>query len=243
MRSLPVALLSLTLLGGCAGYAIDYVKPKTSLISPELTRYGVEGSKAQCLGDRLSAGLSVWQLRQLARSAGAAKVGAGGGRLGFGDLVWVARHAGDPKIAPAVEQAGTACGIDARAAAAAPAATAAPPPAPPPAAEAPAAAPAWVNLGAAPTGQSIAVDASSMAQGSSHRQAWFRITNPGEGRPSRTTYLLRIDCAARTINPMAVRKPGASGAEEQRDYGPGGEGAMAVEGGTVMEIAYLALCT
>ncbi len=83
-----------------------------------------------------------------------------------------------------------------------------------------------------------------MEQGPTYRQAWFRTTNPGEGRPSRASYLLRIDCAAKTINPMALRKHGATGAvAEQRDYGPNGEGAMPVEGGTVMEIAYLALCT
>lgn len=246
MRPLPAAFLASALLAGCAGYAIDYVKPKTSLIAPELDRYGIQGSQAQCLGDRLSASLSVWQLRQLSRSASAVTQGAGGGRLGFSDLLWVARHVGDPRVAPEVERAGDACRVEARAAAAAaPAGTAErpPPAAAAPAPEAPAAAPAWVNLGAAPTGQSIAVDASSMAQGPSYRQAWFRITNPSEGRPSRTTYLLRIDCAARTINQMAIRRPGATGAEEQRDYGPGGEGAVAVEGGTIMEIAYLALCT
>jgi hypothetical protein len=245
MRSLLSVLLASGLVGGCAGYAIDYVRPKTSLIAPELARYGIEGSHAQCLSDRLSAGLSVWQLRQLARSAGAVKQGATGGRLGFSDLLWVARHVGDPKIAPEVERAGAGCAINKTAAAAAPARTVerAPPQPAAPSAETPATAPAWVNLGAAPTGQSIAVDASSMAQGPSYRQAWFRITNPGDGRPTRTTYLLRIDCAARTINQMAIRRPGATGAEEQRDYGPSGEGAVPVEGGTIMEIAYLALCT
>jgi hypothetical protein len=33
-------LLPLFLLGGCAGYAIDYTKSRESLIGPELRRYG-----------------------------------------------------------------------------------------------------------------------------------------------------------------------------------------------------------
>jgi hypothetical protein len=103
---------------------------------------------------------------------------------------------------------------------------------------------AWLNLGAAPTGQAIAIDAASVQDASSHRQAWFRITNPGDKGPSGSAYLLRVDCAGRTINPMALRKHGADGAvAQERNYGENGEGALKVEGGTVMEIAYLALCT
>ena len=53
----------------------------------------------------------------------------------------------------------------------------------------------------------------------------------------------RIDCAGRTINPMAIRKHDAAGAvTEQRDYGPGGEGALPIEAGTVMEVAHRAIC-
>jgi hypothetical protein len=122
-----------------------------------------------------------------------------------------------------------------------PVSSAAPPPAAPAARTA---APTWVNLGAAPTGQSIAVDASSLSEDGSYRSGWFRLTNPGATARSASSYLLRVDCSARTINSMGVRKYGPNGAiTEERDFGPGGEGAAAVESGTVMQIAYLALCT
>ncbi len=268
MRKLLLAVLPVGLLGGCAGYAIDYVKPKTSILAPELARYGLDPSQSACVGERLGNSLSVWQLRQLARSAGAVTEGyAAPGQLTAPDLLWVAKNVTDPNVAVQVTAAAETCGVSlapARTAEARPAdpappsRTDVPAPAtpsgniaatPPPAPSAPAPAVAvpaasWVNLGAAATGQSIAVDATSMEQGPSYRQAWFRTTNPSEGRPSRASYLLRIDCAAKTINPMALRKHGATGAvAEQRDYGSNGEGAMPVEGGTVMEIAYLALCT
>jgi hypothetical protein len=43
---------------------------------------------------------------------------------------------------------------------------------------------------------------------------------------------------------MAFRRHGAAGeVTEERDYRPNGEGATPIAGGTVMEIAYLALCT
>jgi hypothetical protein len=43
---------------------------------------------------------------------------------------------------------------------------------------------------------------------------------------------------------MALRKVSSDGSvAEEKNYGPNGEGALKVEGGTVMEIAYLALCT
>ena len=251
MRVLLLALAPACLLGGCAGYAIDYVKPKTSILAPELARYGMDARQSQCVGERLTGTLSVWQLRQLARSAGAVKQGyATPGRLAPPDLLWVARHVADAKVGTETQRAFAACGIGLAAAGASAGgqAVAAPPQpsaaAPPPAAGAPAAKASWVNLGAAPTGQAIAVDAASMAEGPSYRQAWFRLTNPAEATPVRTSYLLRIDCAKRTINSMAIRKHGPTGAvAEERDHGPGGEGAIPVEAGTVMEIAYLALCT
>jgi hypothetical protein len=102
----------------------------------------------------------------------------------------------------------------------------------------------WLNLGAAPTGQAIAVNASSIREESGSRQAWFRLTDPGARGPSAGSYLLRIDCPARTINSLAFRRHAPDGTvAEERDFGPAGEGAAAIAGGTVMEIAYLALCT
>jgi hypothetical protein len=248
------ALLPAALVAGCAGYAIDYARPKTSILAPELARYGFSASQSTCIGERLGASLSVWQLRQLQLSASAVTKGyADPGRLTPADLLWVARHAKDPTVGPEVARAAEGCNIGAAAIASArnaPAASAPPPSAPPPAPPAPAPAAVsaspvtWVNLGAAPTGQAIAVDATSLREEGAYRSGWFRLTNPGASGRSATAYSLRVDCAARTINPMAIRKFGPTGAvTEERDYGPSGEGALKVEGGTVMEIAYLALCT
>jgi hypothetical protein len=122
-----------------------------------------------------------------------------------------------------------------------------PPPTPgaAPAGSAPSAAglPNWINLGAAPTGQSIAVDAATMEGKGTLRTAWFRLSNPGKGR-SPAAYYLRIDCAAKTINSLGLKRFGANEeVVDNVDYGPNGEGAAPIEGGTVMEIAYLALCT
>ena len=225
----------LPLLSGCAGYAIDYTKPKTSIIGAELTRYGLNAAQAQCMGDRLSAGLSVWQLRQLQISASSVTDPK---RLTSGDFLWIAKNVKDARVGPEVARAADACAVNAVAVAPPAPVTAPPEPAPmrPQAAT-------WVNLGAAQSGQSIAVDASSLAEEGGYRSGWFRLTNPGEQRGN-SSYLLRVDCSAKTINSMAVRKYGANGAvSEERSFGPGGEGAAAIENGTVMQIAYLALCT
>jgi hypothetical protein len=243
VRLLLISLSGLALLGGCAGYAIDYTKPKTSILGGELKRYGLDPRQAQCLGDRLSASLSVWQLRQL--QIGAASVTRGytdPSRLTASDLVWVSKNIEDKRVGPVVAQAADACQISSTAiAATAPSQQAVQTSSAP--APSRAAASAWVNLGAAASGQSIAVDASSLAEEGNYRSGWFRLQNPGETRGT-ASYLLRVDCAARTINSMAVRKLGASGAvTEEKDYGPNGEGASRIENGTVMQIAYLALCT
>lgn len=253
MRAYLLAAAITGLLGGCAGYAIDYTKPKTSIVAPELSRYGMDAGQSQCVGDRLATNLSVWQLRQLQIRANTLQRGfADPPRLTPPDLIWVAKHVDDPQVAAELGRAAEACGLRTEMAAA----SAPPPAAAPPIAEAdtvaapnpatpPAAPPAsWINLGAAPSGQTIAVDAASLAEEGSYRKGWFRLGNSGETTRSSTSYLLRVDCSARTINSMAIRKHAASGAvTESRDFGPGGEGAAPVEAGTVMEIAYLALCT
>src|SRR4051794_35961039 len=64
VRAVP-ALLALILLGGCAGYASDYWKPKQKLIAPQLARYAMSSEQSQCVERRLTQTLSVWQLRQL----------------------------------------------------------------------------------------------------------------------------------------------------------------------------------
>ena len=86
VRSVP-ALLALILLGGCAGYAADYWKPKEKLIAPQLARYGMSGEQSQCVERKLTETLSVWQLRQLGDLAGRlAAGGANPGALGPRDL-------------------------------------------------------------------------------------------------------------------------------------------------------------
>ncbi|TMJ17795.1 MAG: hypothetical protein E6G94_01350 [Alphaproteobacteria bacterium] len=282
MRPSLIALLPAALLAGCAGYAIDYAKPKTSIIQPALARYALDARQSQCVSDTLTKTLTVWQLRQLQIVAGALKPAAGDNRpLGGSDLVWAAKNVRDPEVRPKVEQAVASCGIaGAPARVAAPTvgeqpAVAAEQPAlkpgapapdygkplatiPPPAPGAPVAAPVpggpapvaaepglpnWINLGAAPTGQSIAVDAATMEGKGTLRTAWFRLSNPGKGR-SPAAYYLRIDCAAKTINSLGLKRFGANDeVVDNVDYGPNGEGAAPIEGGTVMEIAYLALCT
>jgi hypothetical protein len=238
--------MPLGLLAGCAGYALDYTKPKTAIVTPELAQYGMSAQQSACVGEKLTGTLSVWQLRQLAIALG---------RVSQADrkpsnLARAARLARDQKIPSEVDRAIQGCGIadapppapnQAPLVTAAPASPASPqtPPAPARPAQV-----TWINLGAAPTGQMIAVDAASIEEIAPFRRAWFRLTNPGQAGRSSTSYLLRIDCTAKTINSMALRKHGPAGAiTEQKDYGAAGEGALPVEGGTVMEIAYLALCT
>jgi len=231
------SFLLLGLLSGCAGYAIDYTKPKASIIGAELARYGFGAAQSQCLGERLSVGLSVWQLRQLQISASSVTDPK---RLTAGDFLWVAKSVKDARVGPEVQRAAEACKISAAAVAAPQPVAEAPRPAPTPARPA---ATTWGKLGAAQSGQSIAGDASSLAEEGSYRSGWFRLTNPGEQRGN-SSYLLRVDCTARTINSMAVRKHGADGSiSEERSFGPNGEGASAIENGTVMQIAFLALCT
>lgn len=248
MRALTL-LLPLFLLGGCAGYAIDYTKSRESLIGPELRRYGFSESQAQCVNQSLVERLKKGQLGILSRTTRLVKRGySDPSRLQPQDLLYVATFVDDREIPAALSRAAASCNIlsSPQIAAAqdgpAPvaitggaAATAAP--------ALPAARSAWLNLGAAPTGQAIAIDAASVQEASSYRQAWFRITNPGDKGPTGSAYLLRIDCSGRTINPMALRKTTADGKVDVKEYGAGGEGALAVEGGTVMEIAFLALCT
>jgi hypothetical protein len=237
---LAAALPVLLLLGGCAGYASDYWKPKESLIGPQLARYGMSGAQAQCVERQLTKRLDVWQLRQLADVAG--RLGTGGnnpGQLTPPDFVYVAGLVHDPKVGVETRHALDGCGV--RTVAAPPP----PPPAPTPVTSpaGPAERPAlWVNLGTAATGQAIAVDASSLANGPTWRQAWFRLSNPGATGAGDIAYLLRIDCAAKSITALGGRKYNPAGALiEQKDY-PKPEGPLAVESGTVMELAFRGVC-
>jgi hypothetical protein len=102
----------------------------------------------------------------------------------------------------------------------------------------------WLNLGAAESGQSIAIDAMSIEQVAAARTAWFRMTDPERGGPTNNHYRLRIDCAARTVQPLALRQVDETGAQVSlREYTPAEATAGAAEAGTVLEIAFLSLCT
>ena len=237
MRVLSPALLSLCLLAGCAGNVADYVGPRTGIVSPELARYGLDATQSQCVATHLAANLTPLQLRRFVRLAATVEQGYfEPDRLTPRDLMHVAGSLSDPQIRLELARGTEGCGVVVDPAAAAP-----PPEAPAPATPRP---PSWLNLGAAPTGQAIAVDASSLEQDASSRKAWFRLTNPGEAQPLANAYLLRIDCARRTIEALARRRQDAAGAvTDLHDYGTGSEGPLPVEGGTVMEIAFLAMCT
>jgi hypothetical protein len=242
---LPAALLAACLLGGCAGYAADYFVPEIDIIGPQLTRYGLDETQARCVTERLAQTLSVWQLRQLQRVARLVPQGHfGPGPLSIRDLITVASHVEDRAVRPELEAAATHCRIGAEPAGGVTRVDSLPTPQPPGAAASAVGRSLWLNLGAAGSGQSIAVDASSIAESEGHRQAWFRLTDPGAARPSERSYLLRIDCAGRTINALAFRRHGPEGeVVEEAPYGPNGEGVRPIEGGTVLEIAFLAVCT
>jgi hypothetical protein len=233
-----IALISLATLGGCAGYAADYWKPKASLISAQLPRYAITGSAAACVEKRLTQDLSVWQLRQLADLAGRlVPGGTNPASLGPREFAYVAGLTEDSRVKPQVQAILDSCNVVRTAAAPPPAAL---PGTAPAAAPAKAGEPLWVNLGAAQTGQGIAVDAASVTRGPSWRQAWFRLLNGGGAAD--VGYLLRIDCPAKTIMALGGRKYAANGTlSEQKDYDKP-EGPMGIEPGTVIEVAYHALC-
>lgn len=239
MRRPLLLLLSLGLVAGCAGNVADYVGPRSSIVAPQLMRYGLNLRETRCVGEWLGSALTPLQLRRLVRVAASVRQGyVDPERLTWRDLVLVAGSMNDPAVRDQFARADDHCGLTAGRAAA----NAVPAPPSPPAADAAAARPAaWLNLGAAPTGQAIAVDASTIEEEGSHRAAWFRMTDPGVTGPSADAFLLRVDCAARTINARARRRQGPAGAvAELREYP---DNPMPVEGGTVMEIAWLALCT
>jgi len=240
VRHLSVALLLPTFLAGCAGYAADYWKPKESLIGRQLPRYGLAGEREQCVGSQLTKSLSVWQLRQLADVAARLQPSPGG-ILSTRDLAYVAGLVADPKVGPEVSRVLDVCGATAATVAATPAQPATPqtgivgtPPTPL----------RWIELGTAETGQAIAIDIATVTMKGNLREGWFRLSDPGAATPSLVGYRLRIDCVARTITPTGARRYNAEGAiAHQEDYSEGWQSALAVEPGTVMEIAHKRVCT
>ncbi len=236
MRSLPLCLLCLAL-AACAGNVADYVGPRGSIVAPELTRYGLNLRESRCVGEQLGSSLTPLQLRRLVRAAGSVRQGYyDPDQLTARDLLHVANSMPDGQVRPALQSAIGACGVSIvdRVAAArpAPADAAARAAAPRP--------PAWLSLGTAPSGQAIAIDASTLKSDGQAREGWIRLINPGEPPPG-NSYLLRVDCSGRTITSVARRRQDASGAvTEYREYP---DNPLPVEAGTVMEIAFLSLCT
>jgi hypothetical protein len=254
-QALITSLLAAGLLGGCAGYASDYWKPKAELITPQLARYGIEGEQGRCVEGKLTAALTVWQLRQLSDLASRLSPG-GRNAAAFGprDFMHIAGLVEDPKVRPEAQRALEGCGLDPAAGAAvaasaqalsgasAPAPGAAPSPSASAAGGSSQLEPLWVNLGAAQSGQGIAVDAASVTRGAGWRQAWFRLLNSDRNGVGDIGYLLRIECPERRITAHAGRKYAPDGTlSEQKDY-PAPEGPMGIETGTVIEVAYHALC-
>ncbi|HEX8625153.1 MAG TPA: hypothetical protein VF782_08745 [Allosphingosinicella sp.] len=245
MRSALPLLLPLSLLAGCAGYAADYWKPKDSLIADQLPRYGVAAQQSTCVGERLTKNLSVWQLRQLADIARRLEPKAGN-PLAPRDLAYVAGLVQDPKVGPEVKATLESCGaMTAASAAPAPGAVAAQPG--PNQGLEPGATPPkalrWIDLGAADTGQRIAIDITSVVMTADKREGWFRLSNPGQDAPSLDAYRLRVDCPGRTITPTAARKYDPEGKIAQHeDYTAAWQQPLAIEAGTVMEIAWKRLC-
>ena len=249
-----LSLVCLLSLGGCAGYASDYWRPKAHLISPQLARYGMSGKQSLCMEEKLTAALGVKPLRQLSDLAARLQPG-GNNPTSFApwDFAYVAGLVRNPEVGVETRKALQACGLP----------VTAPPPAPPPlppsanpaAPAAPALVPGaplptggdrpplWVNLGVAPTGQGIAVDVSSLVNGAGYREAWFRLLNGDRASVGDLGYRLRIDCAAHTITALAGRKYAPGGAlVEQKEYAKP-EGPMPMEKGTVLEIAFRGVCT
>ncbi len=92
------------LLSGCA--------TPSARIADQLGGYGLTPGQALCVGQRLQANLSLGQLQQLARAAGALTRGdTTPGRFTPTDLYRVASQIEDPKVAIEVARAASACRI------------------------------------------------------------------------------------------------------------------------------------
>jgi hypothetical protein len=233
-------LLPLALLGGCRGQLRDYVGPRASIIRPQLIRYGFSLPEIACVGERLGDTVRTRELRLLVRAASnIAQPYYDPARFSPRDFAWAATGLRNAAVEAAIREAFASCHVDVTPRVAA----ITPPPEGGPAVPAPRAS-VWLNLGAAPSGQSIAVDGASLEQEENARIAWFRMIDPPPVGASLHAYRLRIDCGTRIIRPLSHRLYNAAGAVvEERDYDEAEQHPSPVEGGTVTEIAYLSLCT
>lgn len=232
-------LVLIPFLAGCAGNVADYVGPRTTIVRPQLIRFGFGLEEARCASDALAESVRPVDLRRLVRAAQLVRRGATDpDRLGPEDFVAVAGTLHRPAVREALQGAIRSCGLQPEVTPTT--LTALPAPDGASSVATPALRPAWLNLGQAGPGQSIAIDASTVQQAETTRTAWFRLTDPG-APPSDSSFLLLIDCAHRTINAKARERRDAAGAVLERVDYP--DNPLPVENGTVMEIAWLAMCT
>lgn len=81
-------------------------------IATELTRYGLDARQATCVGDQLETNLSIGQLQQLGRAAGAFSTNdQSPGRVTASDFIRVAGSVNDPKVPFEVGKAAANCGV------------------------------------------------------------------------------------------------------------------------------------
>jgi hypothetical protein len=70
------------------------------------------------------------------------------------------------------------------------------------------------------------------------------MTDPASGAASGNQYRLRIDCEGKTVQPLALRQTNETGAQVSlREYTPEEAKAGPAESGTVLEIAFISMCT
>jgi hypothetical protein len=229
-------LLAAASLAGCAGHVADYVGPREGIVGPQVGRFGLDLRQTQCVSNQLTQTLTPRQLRYLNRQLRDVRRGFyDPDRLTVRDLIRSASAMTDSAIGLAVVRATASCDATPEAIAARETArfmAAMPPPTP--------RSSAWLSLGSAPSGQSIAVDGSTLQQEGATRTAWFRLVDPPPQPANPNIYRLRIDCQARTINSLARRRLEEDGrVSEFREYP---DNPLPIEGGTVMEIAFLSLC-
>ena len=235
MRLLPLALTGLV--AGCGGNVADFVGPRAGIIERELPRYSLNLRQSRCVAEQLGSSVSPRRLREFERLAATVRAGYfEPERLTMRDLMHIAGTMSDPQVRVALARAASICD-------ATPGLVTRREPAAQPQVASPARPATWLNLGSAPSGQGIAVDAASVEREANAGRAWFRLINPASP-PTGISYLLRIECTARTIAAVARRTHDSAGAvTEYREYGPPDSNPLPVEAGTVMQIAFLSMCS
>ena len=179
-----------------------------SIVAPQLLRFEVNQMQAACIGEQLARRLTPRQMRLFARALGAVRQGyADPPRFTYPDVMWVANAMGDAAVPRALRQADAACGVtpgvrlcarDGRAAAARRAAARRS------GAAAPRARPTGSISAPRPSGQTIAIDASTLVR--ERRPAHRLVPADRSGqRPARATMPICSGSIARrrTINAKA----------------------------------------